>query len=960
MNPGKLQTVVVSVMLMGWFSHLSSESAVAETGPVSDPDVSCVAIDFYDMAHRTTSTTGQVQEHQSSPVYPTGWTGEISIPWQPDHDSANDPILMQSFVKDGLRLTGTSALGDAWVEFELPATLPEHMRYTKELFFFATAINARPGLSVGKTLGVIDLTFKDGLVKTYELKIGHNVRNWWSGTYTVPYVFNFTPGSDPEAREIDWAAANGGEIGLDVARISLPAKYRLKSLLTIRVTAKPVVSYSRDVSLRLSGISTFYKIDDVVDPNPSLMNGAAVTTDLDRLASGGKPVNGLAADGVTPVVLRSHVPGPGEVMFTITTNGTAEEVGTLQSIGGDETGTILSVPTTELSNGQYTAFAILTAPLDFCRDPSDYSRTTRPISIQGEFTPAAGGPPVLVFSRDIDLYRPPVMLLHGLWSKSRTWTWDWVSNVDSPFEVYPKDYSLHEGASKPFSDNISKARKGVVSAVKKLRSQGIAATQADVIGHSMGGLLSRLYIADVENNYFRDDNFGVGDIHKLVTVDTPHQGSGLANALVREDGSLTELGSMLDRGFSLFRLKLRVAGGAIFDMRRDSYWISTLPAADVPAHAIAGDGGHECLQQLCIIRGSRYIPHIREAFFLLGQAIEDALGTEHHDVIVELVSQLGGLSGAYTTTVPFSSDNHAIHISVTGDEIVGERVVELLNEPVHGSSFAEGFPPAPFRSRPRTAEGRTLVRTTGAIEILSPQPGTIVTPGSTISVTVSPIGEYAPLRVAVMSNLDAAGDDAAPFEVMLTVPEDAIGEVHLLAVAIDADGNIAESDRVILTVDFSAALTRTSVTPDPVYLFSYSLAEGIRVMGTYDDGLDRDLTASGLGTTYTVSDPTIATVDSEGVITARRVGWTTLTATNDGYESTARVVVVTVHADADSDGDVDLRDVSALQDCFSAAKELPGFVLPSVECRDTFDVDSDGDVDLLDFAEFDPRFDGPE
>lgn len=45
----KTQTVVASLLLVGWFSHFSSEPAAAETGPVSDPDVSCVAIYFYDM-----------------------------------------------------------------------------------------------------------------------------------------------------------------------------------------------------------------------------------------------------------------------------------------------------------------------------------------------------------------------------------------------------------------------------------------------------------------------------------------------------------------------------------------------------------------------------------------------------------------------------------------------------------------------------------------------------------------------------------------------------------------------------------------------------------------------------------------------------------------------------------------------------------------------------------------------
>lgn len=54
---------------------------------------------------------------------------------------------------------------------------------------------------------------------------------------------------------------------------------------------------------------------------------------------------------------------------------------------------------------------------------------------------------------------------------------------------------------------------------------GLAATQADVVGHSMGGVLARVYAA--QPDYRRPENFEAGDIHRLVTICSPHFGSEL-------------------------------------------------------------------------------------------------------------------------------------------------------------------------------------------------------------------------------------------------------------------------------------------------------------------------------------------------------------------------------------------------------------------------------------------------
>jgi hypothetical protein len=63
--------------------------------------------------------------------------------------------------------------------------------------------------------------------------------------------------------------------------------------------------------------------------------------------------------------------------------------------------------------------------------------------------------------------------------------------------------------------------------------------------------------------------------------------------------------------------------------------------------------------------------------------------------------------------------------------------------------------------------------------------------------------------------------------------------------------------------------------------------------------------------------------------------------------------------DYDRDGDLDLADFAAIQTCFSASKDLGGYIVPSQECTIPLDFDNDEDVDVSDYAEFSDLCSGP-
>jgi len=79
-----------------------------------------------------------------------------------------------------------------------------------------------------------------------------------------------------------------------------------------------------------------------------------------------------------------------------------------------------------------------------------------------------------------------------------------------------------------------------------LNSYSIAMVQADVMGHSMGGVLSRIHYGGIawpgREAYKQDINFHQGDINKLITIDSVHYGSFLADrAIILKNGLPNDL-----------------------------------------------------------------------------------------------------------------------------------------------------------------------------------------------------------------------------------------------------------------------------------------------------------------------------------------------------------------------------------------------------------------------------------
>jgi pimeloyl-ACP methyl ester carboxylesterase len=620
---------------------------------------------------------------------------------------------------------------------------------------------------------------------------------------------------------------------------------------------------------------------EAVDPNPDLLDGDEVSSDPEDLAAGGAPVGGAAADGVTRVLLRTAVGSSGSVEFSI--DGNAPEDGGVGTVGSGDRLSTVTVPVEETAEG-FQAFAVYLVPEEFNRG-GDEGLADRPLTFHARFVPDAGDP--VESELPFRIVRPPVVLIHGLWSSAATWTFPLAS--DGRFSTTIADYEQTNASL--FSTNLQVPFTFIQEGLARLRNQGIAATQADLGGHSMGGILSRNHIR--RPNYRRPQNYDEGDVHKLVTLNTPHTGSPLANVLVFIRDALPDfLGEPLveklrDAGFALDE-------GAVDNLQKGSGAILSIPQTRVPSHALVGIGGSDLLTD-----GLALVPGKIGILFKIIDFIDentDVFAGIQHDAIVGRRSQEGGIS---TSAITVFDGLESVHTFVTGSANYSNRVIELYNTDADSAEFAE-FPATitvPLTATPAkaakalAAPDKAGLLIPGGLTITAPAAGTTVLSGGSVPVTVATANGFVLDRLLLVTEVDAQRADDAPFAAALEIPLDAIGPIELVAFGRDANGDYAISDPVSLTVVPAADLEQVFVVNrDPI--LAAGSTRHLSVLGSYDDGVLRDISDGATGTQYLTSSSFIVSVSADGVLTANNQGIATVVARNSGIQDSISVTVV--------------------------------------------------------------------
>jgi PGAP1-like protein len=477
-----------------------------------------------------------------------------------------------------------------------------------------------------------------------------------------------------------------------------------------------------------------------------------------------RPVVGVGADGVSEAVVLVPTQTVGDQITLTLMNdqgqpsGSRDQDGALGNLG-DTTFSQNQVTVTSQStnNGPY-AFAVYRAPIDFARpsggsfmsgqcgsvNNTDDQLACRQVSIQIQDSGANQG-----VALPVTILRPPVIMIHGLWSNWQAWNSFsplvtgpmnadprfYVGRVDygsaligasiiSSTPIYPS-YTKATAASLGFSYNASIVFPQITQWIGNFKNgqnpgnMPVAAVQADIVAHSMGGDITRMM--PLQSNFLEDNNFKQGNIHKLITIDTPHLGSPLAINML----SPTETGGCLsgklakDGDFAFSSVTLAGAGsvsGAMADLEGEG--ITSNPQVDPQLsqalQLIARNGSHPLPTALvsgvytdfasldgpgkALIIRNVLCPHDPLAQKLTSTgwpAIFNISGdpnSGNNDAVVSETSQLNALDPGASFDQLFQALVHSASIEHLGfappsvldpDAGVATWVIQLLNTPVN-------------------------------------------------------------------------------------------------------------------------------------------------------------------------------------------------------------------------------------------------------------------------------------
>lgn len=434
---------------------------------------------------------------------------------------------------------------------------------------------------------------------------------------------------------------------------------------------------------------------EFVDPVPDLLADGTITSDQKQLAEMGRLVTGIAADGAARVVVRVKTGQPGTVEFSLVDqNGAALPPsnfnGSLSQVGEDMGSGSVSVEAKDVQGVGPMAFAAYHAPMDFASSPdsTEAGQPDRRVFIRVKLTTSTGE--TVESTEPLKIVRPPVILVHGLWGSPKAWDAFSPLNGTSLFWVNLADYEDTHARALSFNMPLMALQTKASVQDFKLTRQ-LAAIQADVVTHSMGGLLMRM-LPLLEDVYFRDDNFGHGDVHKLINIDTPHLGTPLALFL--------QLSPCVSRFFDSHDHP--TSQGAVEDLipgSRSLREINSVPSS-VELHNVVGLTGIAGIE---LTEGSPAYLWLRlrcrgdfrgtpvSGFF------DAVLGTRDHDLIVPGVSQQGRATTNVTTVIGVIHTQVEFFfqgVGVLESTDASNRVINLLNTPINSVEFDTfvGFP----------------------------------------------------------------------------------------------------------------------------------------------------------------------------------------------------------------------------------------------------------------------------
>ena len=344
------------------------------------------------------------------------------------------------------------------------------------------------------------------------------------------------------------------------------------------------ISLSEEITLINPGTNYKLKVTDTFVPsnfdetdvltiNPALTSNVQVDLvwDYSYPDRSGRLL-GVAADGISRIYLKVSKKNPAigpniaSVLGSLqdgSVNTTSEKLGKIMPASEIDMYSIeanAAIQTTansaNLVNGEVWFWYV--APDDFVGEATDDENASSRI-VNVDFTINYSDNSSASISQQINVVRPPLMLVHGLGGSPATW--DEFGRPNRPFRFDPR-FLVRKRAKLPDpggrfefnsflllgteGENATGFEHSFPGIIKALRDKGYAANQVDYVSHSMGGVILR-YAQEFQEDYFerigaasgrKFKNYEQGYVHKTITIGTPHNSSPLADMAARYSDDL--------------------------------------------------------------------------------------------------------------------------------------------------------------------------------------------------------------------------------------------------------------------------------------------------------------------------------------------------------------------------------------------------------------------------------------
>ena len=518
----------------------------------------------------------------------------------------------------------------------------------------------------------------------------------------------------------------------------------------------------------------------------------------------------------------------------------------------------------------------------------------------------------------ISVIRPPVLMTHGLNDNMQCFSqfkkFLLSTGKYENFQLQMTDYSSTNRDYFKVNQNVVKDNLDYLMAHSIYK--GYVVSKADLIGHSMGGILSRIHVQYVDRN----------SVHKVITLNTPHSGSQGAN-LIMSNSFYSKLGAKLFGG-NLDAVSDLQIGSSGMDFLNDESVLDKMNG--IPVHAIAttapvtDDVLATSLSNYIMILTMKYgllklpinfallnlLQYDEDASPLISQgkyaeAVEVFLKKLYNgeskidpsydglsDWVVAYESQLGGLSNANISSL-HGNIGQCFHVVSPKYDKVHKKLQELLLLPSSDKAFSmDGFRPTPISfvysaKKSNASENQFKMSKASSLMLIE------VEDIGNRKINVKKVVPANFLRSAITIssqgiNATISFDDELVYE----IPSNFEGTLNIEVIGENEKGEI-ESSKDVFVVD-SRSVSPVSISfMDSQYGLLKGQSVSPSVLCTWSDGsqsiIDCDL----------VSDSGIISVEN-GAVSAKNRGKAVLMAKFEGLSCQAYVLVL--------DADVEVGD----------------------------------------------------